>query len=88
MDNHSDPARTLTQSPTSLSPAHWDHEVIPETHNNRTLVLCFDGTGDKFDADVRKPTIPFRHYHQPRVRVVIELERRPVYLTPKEGQEA
>lgn len=25
--------------------------VIPPKHSNRTLVLCFDGTGDEFDAD-------------------------------------
>lgn len=25
--------------------------TIPPKHNNRTLVLCFDGTGDQFDAD-------------------------------------
>ena len=25
--------------------------VIPSKHPNRTLVLCFDGTGDQFDAD-------------------------------------
>lgn len=25
--------------------------VIPPKHSNRTLVLCFDGTGDQFDAD-------------------------------------
>lgn len=25
--------------------------VVPPTHGNRTLVLCFDGTGDQFDAD-------------------------------------
>ena len=25
--------------------------VIPPKHPNRTLVLCFDGTGDQFDAD-------------------------------------
>jgi hypothetical protein len=25
--------------------------TIPPTHTNRTLVLCFDGTGDQFDAD-------------------------------------
>ena len=25
--------------------------VIPPDHTNRTLVLCFDGTGDQFDAD-------------------------------------
>ncbi|EGN93859.1 hypothetical protein SERLA73DRAFT_188970 [Serpula lacrymans var. lacrymans S7.3] len=26
-------------------------DIIPETHEHRTLVLCFDGTGDQFDAD-------------------------------------
>jgi hypothetical protein len=25
--------------------------VIPPDHNNHTLVVCFDGTGDQFDAD-------------------------------------
>lgn len=25
--------------------------VIPPTHTNRTLVVCFDGTGDQFDND-------------------------------------
>ena len=25
--------------------------VIPPKHPNRTLILCFDGTGDQFDAD-------------------------------------
>ena len=25
--------------------------VIPPEHSNRTLILCFDGTGDEFDAD-------------------------------------
>jgi len=25
--------------------------TIPPTHTNRTLVLCFDGTGDQFDND-------------------------------------
>jgi hypothetical protein len=26
---------------------------IPEKHQFRTLVLCFDGTGDEFDEDAR-----------------------------------
>jgi uncharacterized protein (DUF2235 family) len=26
--------------------------VVPEEHAYRTLVLCFDGTGDQFDEDV------------------------------------
>jgi hypothetical protein len=25
--------------------------VIPPDHSNRTVVVCFDGTGDQFDAD-------------------------------------
>ena len=31
---------------------HLD-EIIPPTHSNRTIILCFDGTGDQFDEDVR-----------------------------------
>jgi len=26
-------------------------EVIPPEHSHRTLIVCFDGTGDQFDAD-------------------------------------
>ncbi|KAG6856117.1 hypothetical protein H0H87_007331 [Tephrocybe sp. NHM501043] len=28
-----------------------DDEIIPPQHRHRTLVLCFDGTGDQFDED-------------------------------------
>src|SRR6266850_882804 len=34
-------------------PTAYDDTVIPPTHDARTLILCFDGTGDQFDADVR-----------------------------------
>ncbi|KAF8643150.1 hypothetical protein AX16_009194 [Volvariella volvacea WC 439] len=48
-------ARASAQSPTSNGTAeHLDATVatsIPPVHENRTLVLCFDGTGDQFDAD-------------------------------------
>ncbi len=27
-------------------------DVVPKEHTARTLVMCFDGTGDQFDADV------------------------------------
>jgi uncharacterized protein (DUF2235 family) len=37
----------------SAGPGAHDNSVIPPFHNARTLVLCFDGTGDQFDADVR-----------------------------------
>lgn len=30
---------------------------VPKQHANRTLVLCFDGTGDQFDSDVRPPPL-------------------------------
>ena len=30
-------------------------DVIPPTHTHRTLVLCFDGTGDQFKSDVGLP---------------------------------
>ncbi|KAK0466044.1 uncharacterized protein EV420DRAFT_1474854 [Desarmillaria tabescens] len=33
------------------SPAPSLEATIPPTHANRTLVLCFDGTGDQFDSD-------------------------------------
>ena len=51
--NASDGERKLAESPTPLPKAQNEVEVIPTTHANRTLVLCFDGTGDKFDSDVR-----------------------------------
>lgn len=48
-------------SPEGLSPEsdltgsenkfHLD-EIIPPTHSHRTIVLCFDGTGDQFSEDV------------------------------------
>ena len=35
---------------------HLD-EIIPPTHTNRTIVLCFDGTGDQFSEDVRTASL-------------------------------
>ncbi|KAF8962960.1 hypothetical protein BDZ97DRAFT_1920087 [Flammula alnicola] len=37
--------RENTVDPRNVSPA------IPPDHPNRTLIVCFDGTGDQFDAD-------------------------------------
>ena len=47
----------MTSSPTTTSPEaprepQWTDNVVPPTHKNRTLIVCFDGTGDKFDGDV------------------------------------
>lgn len=39
------PEKELKMGPYDYPP------VIPPTHSNRTIVLCFDGTGDQFDAD-------------------------------------
>ncbi|KAI0253200.1 hypothetical protein BJV78DRAFT_1123425 [Lactifluus subvellereus] len=41
-----------TQTPPSVGPGAYDDAVVPPSHGTaRTLVLCFDGTGDQFDAD-------------------------------------
>ena len=52
----SDPTLILDDSrtPPSVGPGAYDSSVIPPSHPDlaRTLVLCFDGTGDQFDADV------------------------------------
>ena len=51
-------------SPTGVSPLsrsdlsavenkHHLDEIIPATHSHRTIILCFDGTGDQFSEDVR-----------------------------------
>lgn len=39
----------------SAGPGAHDYTVVPSHHDSRarTLVLCFDGTGDQFNADVR-----------------------------------
>lgn len=39
------PPEKVSKKTTKLPP------VIPPEHDRRTLVLCFDGTGDQFDAD-------------------------------------
>jgi len=43
-----------TRTPPTAGPGTYDVTVIPPSHNARTIVLCFDGTGDQFDADVRE----------------------------------
>ncbi|KAJ3852000.1 hypothetical protein EV368DRAFT_74289 [Lentinula lateritia] len=54
--------RTLSSPPEYSHQVHWDstrqtptrrrlEDVIPKSHEHRTLVLCFDGTGDQFDED-------------------------------------
>ncbi|KAI0253206.1 hypothetical protein BJV78DRAFT_1123495 [Lactifluus subvellereus] len=41
-----------TRTPPSVGPGAYDDTVVPPSHGTaRTLVLCFDGTGDQFDED-------------------------------------
>jgi hypothetical protein len=58
---HSEPStmrsptlRDAPKTPPSAGPGAVDHTVIPPSHRARTLVICFDGTGDQFDSDVRR----------------------------------
>lgn len=44
-------ASTSTSSTSSDSAYTGPGALIPPTAPHRTLVLCFDGTGDQFDAD-------------------------------------
>lgn len=49
--------KDLSSSPVATSPEvlhepQWTDDVFPPSHRNRTLIVCFDGTGDKFDGDV------------------------------------
>jgi hypothetical protein len=65
---------------------HHMDEIIPSNHSNRTIILCFDGTGDQFDEDVR--IIIFKGY-APSLLVLIfqELQYRSVLLHAEEGQQ-
>ncbi|KAF8481731.1 hypothetical protein DFH94DRAFT_732636 [Russula ochroleuca] len=40
-----------TETPPSAGPGAFDPTVIPPSHKSRTIILCFDGTGDQFDTD-------------------------------------
>lgn len=56
-------ASTGKDSLPSVGPGAYDNTVIPPTHGARTLVLCFDGTGDQFDTDVRTCALPSADVH-------------------------
>ncbi|KAG5649691.1 hypothetical protein H0H81_002474, partial [Sphagnurus paluster] len=45
-DRNTVPKETLTPPDPRFTPA-----IIPPEHSHRTLILCFDGTGDQFDDD-------------------------------------
>jgi hypothetical protein len=42
----------LPTSGVTIGDKHHMDEIIPSKHTNRTIILCFDGTGDQFDEDV------------------------------------
>ncbi|KAI6154266.1 hypothetical protein BKA82DRAFT_4099354 [Pisolithus tinctorius] len=44
-------ARSPTAGGSTIKMSECSDDVIPPAHACRTLVLCFDGTGDQFDAD-------------------------------------
>lgn len=63
-------------------------EWIPDpNHLNRprTLVLCFDGTGDSFDQDVSRSTV-LDPSQSGLSRSFTELQRRPALLDAEEGR--
>ena len=54
--------KDLSSSPIATSPEcthgpQWTDNVVPPTHRGRNLIVCFDGTGDKFDGDVGRVTL-------------------------------
>ncbi|SRR6266403_1202568 len=74
-----------SQSPPSVGPGAFDPSVIPPSHpdRSRTIVLCFDGTGDYFDADVC--SIPCLPCLPPRRFSLAEFEHRAALLDAQEG---
>lgn len=49
----SDPEGSGSPLPSAVADKYHMDEIIPPQHDNRTIILCFDGTGDQFDEDVR-----------------------------------
>ncbi|KAI0053464.1 hypothetical protein FA95DRAFT_1531273 [Auriscalpium vulgare] len=45
------PRKLVSTGESSAVSQPFDDTVIPSSHQYRTIVLCFDGTGDQFDAD-------------------------------------
>lgn len=72
----------LSNTPSTLTPnAAAVPDVIP--HPFCTLVLCFDGTGDQFDSDVR-PSRPYFTRTNIDNPVALELQHRHSLLHAQE----
>ena len=70
--------------PETLREPQWTDNVVPPTHKGRTLIVCFDGTGDKFDGDVSSI-----HPQPRRTKAddgLPEFQRRSIHLDVEEGQ--
>ena len=63
-------------------------EIIPDPDevHHRNLVLCFDGTGDQFEADVSIYSLVYG-YEQPTLRGWVELEYRKVLLVAQKERQ-
>ena len=58
--NWPDSAATAHTVDHSTSSETGDHDIIPPSHPARTLVLCFDGTGDQFSTEVSETVFESR----------------------------
>lgn len=79
-----------TLAPSSLGqPAPVSAAYIPNDKPPRTLVLCFDGTGDQFDADVSVQTALLM-VNEPRSsrNLSTELERHPILHVVEKRRQA
>ena len=75
-----------TRTPPSVGPGAYDASVVPPSHPGyRTLVLCFDGTGDQFDADVRRIALFLCSLLKKTACVFSELKYSAVLLDAQEG---
>jgi hypothetical protein len=65
-----------SESSTVDNKHHLD-EIIPPTHPHRTIILCFDGTGDQFSEDVRitifKGNLPADLSQNPKNSNIVQL---------------
>ena len=65
-------------------PRQMYHTVAKPELSPRTIVLCFDGTGDQFDADVR--ILGSSAFTSVSCRRLPEFERRAVLFDAEEGR--
>ena len=72
-------------SPEALDEPQWTDNVVPPKHKHRTLIVCFDGTGDKFDNDVG--LVHFRPRRTKANDGFPEFQCRSINLDVEEGQQ-